>query len=653
MNEINRDIRCYVTNAGLKAEREALANGTELKITSMVIDAGLLPDNQDPKSLTSVLSAADAPYPVMVKNDDSLGALTIIGDIPSSAGTFEINGFGWITNTGVLYAYARGMGDVKRPAEAGQNDVLRIETEIKTENASVVAHTYDDSQIYTTHFELNEVMQVHLANDNPHPQYMHNDEHATQEEAEAGWAQGKWMSPFRVRQWWVKALTQAWNISGSWSFSSGFKVKSGTASSPTLELEGERSDLANPIGAIRFMNRVGETVFDLMSNGHGKLMWRGFGVFHEGYRNLSDSTNSESSLIGASSKAVYDAYQLATTKMTQWQCDQRYLPIESKVSLTTNDGHGNANLVFNHRSGVPLQDGSAYRLQTYTDNDIALATFALSDAVKQGVTPTLTEVWAAKLSLFDVKVDLLERGKRVYSPNNQPKASDVVGAQLSPYDPNRTYYTGETCTTTVNGVVHQWEAYHDKPFVGKNPNEEANRQVGWTDDTQPWYWSPLKKARAGTPLFPWMSMTFPEGTLNVVGNSVPTAVFWRLAEALPEFVNATTGMIDFPETGSEFFRVLDQGRGIDLNRAFGTSQESSIVNIGDSSKSGIVASTFYNNVDDNSETLHGNLNSDGIADMTGVGRSYTNTSVSNVGNADGTGMYIRPRNLAFPILVEV
>ncbi len=243
-------------------------------------------------------------------------------------------------------------------------------------------------------------------------------------------------------------------------------------------------------------------------------------------------------------------------------------------------------------------------------------------------------------------------GVPITFPESWNKLLFANEAQNLPYDPDRTYYTGETCTTTVNGAVYHWEAYHNQPFSGKNPSDEVNRQVGWTDETKPWYWSPLKKARAGTPLFPWMSMTFPEGTLNVLGNSVPVAVFWRLAEALPEFVNAQTGMIDFPETGAEFFRVLDQGRGIDPAREFGSYQKATIVGWNTGTDSGIYGINLNKADTGLLEIGADEINTTEYTDVTLVGGNASSVPLpgSNIGGYAGAS---RSRNLAFPILVEV
>ncbi|MEZ8791422.1 phage tail protein [Vibrio splendidus] len=208
-------------------------------------------------------------------------------------------------------------------------------------------------------------------------------------------------------------------------------------------------------------------------------------------------------------------------------------------------------------------------------------------------------------------------------------------SQFLPYNPERTYTTGEICYTKdqSTGELSYWEWYSNvESLAGKDPLDTLNRQSGWLDDTKPFYWSPYKKARTGTPLFPWMSMTFPEGTLNVLGNSVPIDVFWRLAAVLPEFVNVDTGMIDFPETGGEFFRVLDQARGVDLSRTVGSYQADLVKehghvmdyqNITVASGAGVTVSRFVSSGD-------------------------ISRATSFVG-----GVETRSRNLAFPILVEV
>lgn len=217
-------------------------------------------------------------------------------------------------------------------------------------------------------------------------------------------------------------------------------------------------------------------------------------------------------------------------------------------------------------------------------------------------------------------------------PHSQYSMS--ANSQFLPYDATRIYSVGEVCyTKDANGKVSYWEWYSNvESLAGKDPLDTLNRQTDWIDETKPFYWTPFKKSRSGSTQWPWMSMTFPEGTLNVLGNSVPTTVFWRLAEALPEFVNAGTGMIDFPETGGEFFRVLDQGRGVDSGRNIGSQQSDDIK---------AIPKPYLWNV--------GEYNQGFASGVQFLGRWAS----QNTPSGWPSGSETRPRNLAFPILVEI
>ena len=225
-------------------------------------------------------------------------------------------------------------------------------------------------------------------------------------------------------------------------------------------------------------------------------------------------------------------------------------------------------------------------------------------------------------------------------------------SQFLPYDSERVYTTGEVCYTKdqATGELSYWQWYSNvESLAGKNPLTNENRQSGWTDDTKPFYWTPYKKSRPGAPLWPWMSMTFPEGTLNVLGNSVPVAVFWRLAAAFPEFVNQGTGMIDFPEARGEFFRVLDQGRGVDTNRTFGSSQLDAFQG----------HSRILRRSGGGTDTVHGlvNVSTGGdykVPTAQGTGDVWKPAEYTDDGHGSPrVGYETRSRNLAFPLLVEV
>ncbi|MDG3089130.1 phage tail protein [Vibrio hannami] len=155
-NILTRDVRCYLTNAGRAAELNAIGSDAEIRIVKMVIDGHLVPDDGDPKAVDTVKTPISVPYDAMVSVDEATGTLKLIADIPANHGGFVINGVAWVLEDGTVYAYSRAMSDVKPSADSGQASAVRYECEIVTQNASVITHTYDASQLYATHFELAE-----------------------------------------------------------------------------------------------------------------------------------------------------------------------------------------------------------------------------------------------------------------------------------------------------------------------------------------------------------------------------------------------------------------------------------------------------------------------------------------------------------------
>ena len=62
------------------------------------------------------------------------------------------------------------------------------------------------------------------------------------------------------------------------------------------------------------------------------------------------------------------------------------------VSLTHNDGHGNANITWNHKAGTPEQNGNAARIHVNTDASTnAAMVFQVKSGVSNGVAITLTQ----------------------------------------------------------------------------------------------------------------------------------------------------------------------------------------------------------------------------------------------------------------------
>jgi len=331
--------------------------------------------------------------------------------------------------------------------------------------------------------------------------------------------------------------------------------------------------------------------------------------------------------------------------MTSLQNELVRVPISGGKMIDINHLHftalfdGEAEIIA-REIGFYLEDGTLFAIDSDPNNVLVYKSSTTGSRALEGFDLILDSIPIDSI-LVDTSGDLVINYDKEFG-----------ALQFTPYDPTRTYKTGEVCTIEINGEVIAMQMYAGPNLtcIGKNPADETNRQNGWIDEASPFWWVPHKAARPGTTLWPWMSMTIPEGTLNVLGNSVPVVVFWRLAIVLPEFVNAETGMIDFPETGGEFFRVLDQGRGVDSGRLIKTAQLSELgnhqhktyglVHQGFKSGVGTIGGTFPDG-SDYAGAYYGSFPS-------GPYRFDTNPYTNKVGGSE-----TRSRNLAFPILVEV
>ncbi|MCO7020281.1 hypothetical protein [Vibrio paracholerae] len=312
----------------------------------------------------------------------------------------------------------------------------------------------------------------------------------------------------------------------------------------------------------------------------------------------------------------------------------------------------------NGKEGDVVLDASDFDdIYSKTEVDNALLSKAdSSDVYLKTETYSQSEVDNALLSKADSSDVYLKT--ETYSQSEVDSAlselSQSISYQIPAYDPDVIYSYGDIVYKIIGGIKKFFQWYSNvESLAGKDPELDGNRQTGWIDDTKPFYWTPFKGSRPGTPLWPWMSMTFPEGTLNVLGNSVPVSVFWRLAEAFPEFVNAGTGMIDFPETGGEFFRVLDQGRGVDTGREFNNHQKATIVGWNTGTDNGVYALNLTKNGTGLEELGADAITISDYPSVTLISGG-AGTSVPLPGNeSSGYAGAVRSRNLAFPILVEV
>ncbi|MCG9678751.1 phage tail protein [Vibrio sp. Isolate24] len=154
--------------------------------------------------------------------------------------------------------------------------------------------------------------------------------------------------------------------------------------------------------------------------------------------------------------------------------------------------------------------------------------------------------------------------------------SDLISiSQFLPYDETRKYKTGEICYTKdqVTNELSYWQWYSNvESLAGKSPLLDANRHVGWSDNTKPFYWVPYTGDQVGMP-FLWLDNSAPEWAVMEINVDLPIAVYWRLARRYPHLVSGN--VINTGEIRGEFLRVLDQGRGIDPGRTINSVQDAS------------------------------------------------------------------------------
>lgn len=129
--------------------------------------------------------------------------------------------------------------------------------------------------------------------------------------------------------------------------------------------------------------------------------------------------------------------------------------------------------------------------------------------------------------------------------------------QFAKYDPDRTYYCGDTCYTRVGNRTYQWEAYSLEPFSGKDPSDPLNRRAGWTDVTKPFYWKPYTPKVPGETMA-WDNDAIPENMVLGIGQQLPVAVYHSLAAAKPEWIDETDNtLVNIPDRQGRFVRAAD------------------------------------------------------------------------------------------------
>ena len=102
------------------------------------------------------------------------------------------------------------------------------------------------------------------------------------------------------------------------------------------------------------------------------------------------------------------------------------------VAMTINDGYGNANLTFNHASGVPDVNGSACRIETSVDNNTGFFNFEIGNSVTSGSAVTLTD------TLYFTTSTITYKGNTMWHAGNDGPSSGLNADKLD--DQDGSYY---------------------------------------------------------------------------------------------------------------------------------------------------------------------------------------------------------------------
>jgi len=143
------------------------------------------------------------------------------------------------------------------------------------------------------------------------------------------------------------------------------------------------------------------------------------------------------------------------------------------VCLTTNDGAGNANLTFNHKSGVPDTTGSAGRIECAVDSNTAVMYFGLKDSVTAGTLVGLTSILT--LTTSDIKAF----GNTVWHAGNHGATSNLDADKLD--GQHGSYYTGYTDTAIANLIASSPSSLNTLNELAAALGDDANFSTTITD----------------------------------------------------------------------------------------------------------------------------------------------------------------------------
>ena len=113
------------------------------------------------------------------------------------------------------------------------------------------------------------------------------------------------------------------------------------------------------------------------------------------------------------------------------------------VSLTHNDGYGNANVTFNHKAGVPEQNGNSARIEVNTDSNAGdtQIIFGVNSSVTSGVAIQPVNAVVIRQESVDIRGTLRHAGNTgTYLKFDTDRVRLVAGGTTK-FDSNNTYLT--------------------------------------------------------------------------------------------------------------------------------------------------------------------------------------------------------------------
>jgi hypothetical protein len=359
----------YITLAGLDEEALAKEEARKVTIEKVVIGLGLLPENEQPQNQTALLKPKVETVCFVKAIDTEHGFYRIEADIPIPNMGYNYFEIGTLTDTGVLYSYARTRGDYVAGKADSDGKLTRIRLNFRTDNSELITITQDDSILFTpiTDFEAHVVeFNAHCQADNPHTQYLHNDEHATKSQAEAMTSTSVWISALRWKEAFLSRLSNSFTgirtdyAASEKALSDGLRTKANSSHKHDASdvnsgiLAKERLPNASTAvkGAVQLNDTVtststtqaltankGKSIWDraneALNAAHAKWTYVQASLTVYGATKLSSAINSTSEVLAATPKAVKVVADIANSKITKAQADLWYWKRGETVTNST------------------------------------------------------------------------------------------------------------------------------------------------------------------------------------------------------------------------------------------------------------------------------------------------------------------------------